>query len=188
MSISRIQPRELAPLLANGSRPTLVDVRMPQEFAARHVQGAVNLPLDQVAVPAVAALRQGPGPVYLLCAAGTRALAAAERLAAGGMTEVVVVDGGTTACVAAALPLAGSGGKVFTLERQLRTIIGTGVLAGALLAWQVHPGWIGLSAFFGGGLLFAGLTDICPLAILLAAMPWNRTPVKAGPVAKSCCG
>jgi len=38
----------------------------------------------------------------------------------------------------------------------------------------VHPGFYALSAFVGAGLLFAGLTDWCGMAMLLAKMPWNR--------------
>lgn len=33
---------------------------------------------------------------------------------------------------------------------------------------------LGLSAFVGGGLVFAGLTGFCGLGVLLARMPWNR--------------
>lgn len=177
MPIPRLPPREFATVLGQGLPLSVVDVRTAKEFAACHVLGAVNLPLDQVSIEAVAALRRGPGPIYLLCQSGVRATAAGERLAAAGMTEVVVVDGGTAGCVQAAIPVLRSGGSVFSLERQLRTIIGLGVCTGALLAWSVHPAWIGLSAFFGAGLVFAGVTDLCPLGLLLARMPWNRSPV-----------
>jgi hypothetical protein len=37
-----------------------------------------------------------------------------------------------------------------------------------------NRGWIGLSAFVGLGLTFAGLTDICGMAFLLTKMPWNK--------------
>jgi hypothetical protein len=33
---------------------------------------------------------------------------------------------------------------------------------------------IGLSAFIGGGLVFAGVTDTCGMGMLLARMPWNK--------------
>jgi hypothetical protein len=47
------------------------------------------------------------------------------------------------------------------------------VLAGAALAFTVDANWLFLSAFVGLGLTFAGLTDICPMAEILAKMPWN---------------
>jgi hypothetical protein len=43
-----------------------------------------------------------------------------------------------------------------------------------VLAWQVHPAFIALSAFVGAGLVFAGVTDFCGMGLLLAKMPWNK--------------
>ena len=47
-----------------------------------------------------------------------------------------------------------------------------GVL-GVVLA-NINPWFIGLSAFVGAGLIFAGVTDYCPMMAALARMPWNR--------------
>jgi rhodanese-related sulfurtransferase len=38
----------------------------------------------------------------------------------------------------------------------------------------VHPYFAGLSAFVGAGLMFAGITDTCGMAMILARMPWNQ--------------
>jgi len=43
-----------------------------------------------------------------------------------------------------------------------------------LLSVLLHPGWVYAAMFVGAGLTFAGATDICGMAILLARMPWNR--------------
>ena len=48
------------------------------------------------------------------------------------------------------------------------------ILIGVILGWQVHPAFYGLSAFIGGGLLFAGLSDTCGMGMMLARMPWNK--------------
>jgi hypothetical protein len=48
------------------------------------------------------------------------------------------------------------------------------VLIGILLAWLVHPAFVGLSAFVGGGLVFSGITDTCGMGMILARMPWNQ--------------
>jgi hypothetical protein len=48
------------------------------------------------------------------------------------------------------------------------------VLAGVLLGLFVAPGFFGLSAFVGAGLMFAGATGWCGMANLLRMMPWNR--------------
>ena len=44
-----------------------------------------------------------------------------------------------------------------------------------VLAATISRKWLVLTGFVGVGLTFAGLTDFCPMGILLAAMPWNGT-------------
>ena len=66
------------------------------------------------------------------------------------------------------------GKKIISLERQVRIAAGFLVLVGAALALVVHPYFVGLSAFVGAGLMFAGITDSCGMGMLLAKMPWNR--------------
>jgi hypothetical protein len=67
------------------------------------------------------------------------------------------------------------GKKAISLERQVRIAAGLLVLVGAALGAFIHPAWIGLAAFVGAGLVFAGVTDTCGMGLLLARMPWNRT-------------
>jgi hypothetical protein len=96
--------------------------------------------------------------------------------------DVINVEGGTLACESAGLPVV-RGEKTMSLERQVRIAIGIIVLASSLLAIFVHPYWIGLAAFMGGGLIFSGVTDFCGLALILGRMPWNQAPREA----TSCC-
>ena len=67
-----------------------------------------------------------------------------------------------------------AGRKSIWLERQVRIAAGSLVVLGALLGWLVHPAFVGLSAFVGAGLVFAGVTDTCGMGMVLARMPWNR--------------
>jgi hypothetical protein len=46
--------------------------------------------------------------------------------------------------------------------------------AGALLALAVNARFAVILLFFGCGLLFAGITGKCGMALMLAKMPWNR--------------
>jgi rhodanese-related sulfurtransferase len=66
-----------------------------------------------------------------------------------------------------------------SLERQVRVAAGTLVAIGAALAafgpdatWKAIG--TGLAGFVGCGLVFAGLTDTCGMAMLIARMPWNQ--------------
>jgi hypothetical protein len=60
------------------------------------------------------------------------------------------------------------------LDRQVRIAAGALVLLGVGLSLWVHPAFVALSAFVGGGLVFAGITGTCGMAMLLAKMPWNQ--------------
>lgn len=157
----------------------LLDVRSPAEHAGGHVEGAWCQPLGEWEAEALlAGLRQRGlktgDTVYLLCQGGRRAQMAAEKLAAVSAMELVVVEGGTSACVAAGAKLCRSGRGVIALERQVRIAAGALVLSGVVLGTLLHPYWYGLSGFVGAGLVFAGVTDTCAMGMLLARMPWNR--------------
>ena len=59
--------------------------------------------------------------------------------------------------------------------------VGFLVLVGSLLGFFVHPYFIGISAFVGAGLMFAGITDSCAMGMMLAKMPWNQVrPCEGG--------
>jgi rhodanese-related sulfurtransferase len=110
--------------------------------------------------------------LYLICRSGARGNQACEKFLKAGFANVVNVDGGTLACQDAGLPLV-RGQKTISLERQVRIAAGSLVLLGIGLGWLVHPYLLGLSAFVGAGLVFAGVTDTCGMGMLLARMPWN---------------
>jgi len=97
---------------------------------------------------------------------------------------VVSIEGGTAAWIAAGLPVMRPGGRTISLERQVRIVAGSLVLIGSLLAWIVHPAFIGIPLFIGSGLVFAGVTDFCGMGILLSKMPWNQH-VQTAPCAAS---
>ncbi len=151
----------------------LIDVRTPAEFQEVHLTAARNVPLDRLNVQAEAAKIPTGQPLYVICKAGGRGRQACEQFHKAGFTNVINVLGGTQACVQAGLP-AVRGKKMMSLERQVRIAAGSLVLTGAALAWFIHPAFVGLSAFVGAGLVFAGITDTCGMGLLLARMPWNQ--------------
>jgi rhodanese-related sulfurtransferase len=184
MSVASIHPKSLAELDKSGKKPDLIDVRTPVEFREVHVAGATNIPLDQLDPVKVMKARNGvsDAPLYLICRSGSRGRQACEKFVAAGFANVFNVEGGTLACVENGLPVV-RGKKMISLERQVRIAAGLLVLIGALLGWFVHPAFIGLSAFVGAGLVFAGVTDTCGMGLMLARMPWNQIQNEAA----SCC-
>ena len=166
----------LAARLATNAGLTVIDVRTPGEFAALHAAPARNLPLPDVSPAALTALGHADpeAPVYVLCQSGQRAQSACSRLAAAGFAQATVVTGGTEAWTAAGLPVVHGHTRAIELERQVRIVAGVLVVLGVALARTVHPGFMWLSGFIGGGLVFAGITGFCGMGLLLAKAPWNR--------------
>ncbi len=191
----RIQPAALQALLQQGAQCRLLDVRTDAEFDAVHVPGSVSQPLDRLDVGAWQA-DSAPGPLYVFCQAGGRATRAAELLSRAGVS-CAVVEGGVDAWGAAGLPLERGTSRVLPLMRQVQIVIGLVSGAGAALSVWKHPLFGLIPLFMGAGLVFAGVTGTCGLALLMARMPWNRR-VAADPCAKpagskapaggSCCG
>lgn len=175
MNVTTMSPKQLHDLVQSGSSVELIDVRTPVEYREVHVGFARNVPLDQLDVTQLAAGRDGSEPLYVICRSGSRGRQACEKLLAAGCTNVVNVEGGTQAWDQAGLPVV-RGQKAISLERQVRIAAGLLVLVGSVLGAFVSPYWIGLSAFVGAGLTFAGITDTCGMGMILARMPWNQVP------------
>ncbi|MEZ5539220.1 MAG: rhodanese-like domain-containing protein [Pseudomonadales bacterium] len=151
----------------------VIDVREIAEYAAGCESGSCNWPLSNLSAEKVAELVQAnqlspDKKLVLLCARGMRARQAAEKLQALVPNPLLVVEGGR----AALHPL--PAGAPLPIERQVRIAAGSLVLLGVLLSWLIHPAFIGISAFVGAGLVFAGVTDWCGMAMLLMKMPWNQ--------------
>jgi len=171
VSIEQITARELAALLRSNPDLAVIDVRTPAEFESVHARGAKLQPLHELSAGDFA--RQGK-PVYILCKSGVRATQAAEKLLEAGVDHPVVVEGGTDAWVAAGLPVERSGRNVIPLDRQMRIFAGLLIFAGSLLALVVNPAFVWVPLFMGCGLMFAGISGLCPMSNVIAKMPWNR--------------
>ncbi len=88
-----------------GGKVVLYDVRTPGEYAAGHVPGAVNLPLDQLSSRMDELAPHTDEPLYLICASGNRSGRAQAQLAGAGFAHTINVEGGTRAWQAAGKPV-----------------------------------------------------------------------------------
>ncbi|HKG25246.1 MAG TPA: rhodanese-like domain-containing protein, partial [Thermomicrobiales bacterium] len=86
----------------------VLDVREPEEFAAGHVPGAINLPQADLATRRDDLPRDAP--LLLVCQGGYRSLRAAQFLKQAGFDRVVSVRGGTEAWRAAGRPVEAEAG------------------------------------------------------------------------------
>jgi rhodanese-related sulfurtransferase len=170
-----ITSAELFQRFQRGEPVDLLDVRTPAEYHALHVGFAINAPLERLDPEAILQSRNGNAdePLYVICKSGNRAKKAIAKLTAAGAPHVVNVEGGTTTWLEQGFPVE-RGKHAVSLERQVRIAAGLFVLLGVVLGYFVHPLFIGLSAFVGAGLVFAGITDTCGMGMLLAKMPWNQ--------------
>lgn len=102
-TLQTICPRELARLLDCG-RAVVIDVREPAEFHARHIPGAISLPLsvfDPASLP-----RDDERTAVLCCGTGKRSEIAAKALLAGGAHRAAHLGGGLAAWSAEGLCVA----------------------------------------------------------------------------------
>jgi glyoxylase-like metal-dependent hydrolase (beta-lactamase superfamily II)/rhodanese-related sulfurtransferase len=185
-SSPRITVEELAAALGGQAPPVIVDVRLPAEYQAVHLEPSRLLPLDEIA------RRRDELPrdreLVLVCRTGSRARLAAADL--GGF-RTRVLEGGLVAWQEAGHPVI-EGKAHMSLERQVRIVAGALAAAGGVLAVAVSP-WFGLlPAFVGAGLVYAGITDRCGMAMLLGRLPYNRRGAEAAgtcaaPVAAGTC-
>lgn len=166
-----LEPQEVAARLkARGA--VLVDVREPDEFARRHVKGALSRPLSGLEA---ARLAVEPGQeVIFTCRSGMRTAANCDRLAARVDGPAYVLEGGVDGWARAGLPLEEDRKAPLEVMRQVQIAAGSLVLAGVVLGLVAHPAFFGLAAFVGAGLAVAGVTGFCGMARLLALAPWNR--------------
>lgn len=78
----------------NGIKPTvIIDVRTPQEFAAGHIDGALNIPFDQIGegILTVKALKKN-STILVYCRSGRRSAVARSALEQLGYKRIL--DGG----------------------------------------------------------------------------------------------
>jgi rhodanese-related sulfurtransferase len=100
----RLSAPMVAEELAGADPPLVLDIRNPREWAAGHIDGSVNIPLNHLQE------RIGEIPrdrrIAVHCAGGYRSSIAASILHQHGMTRLIEMAGGLAAWEAAQLPTA----------------------------------------------------------------------------------
>lgn len=167
-----LDPQALQEWLATDDRPRLLDVRTPAEFTTAHLPGSYNVPLPLLREHREDLRSHLDDDVVLLCRSGARATEAEALLGPTGLTNLHVLTGGVSAWEAAGGAL-NRGARTWELERQVRLVAGSIVLAGVLASTKV-PALKWVSAAIGAGLTGAAVTNSCAMGKALSMLPHNR--------------
>ena len=169
--LKTISPERAAELMRSGA--VLIDIREGDEHARERIPGAQHHALSRI--DHNNPLHRGDEVLIFHCRSGMRTKGSAARLAAAApKCETYMLDGGIDAWKKAGLPVALDRSQPIDILRQMQITAGSLALLGVVLGTWVNPGFYALSAFIGAGLVFAGVSGICPMVRLLQRMPWNR--------------
>jgi rhodanese-related sulfurtransferase len=168
MTLATLSPAEVRAAIKGGAM--LVDIRGADEHARERIPGAVNVPLERLCD-----LACDGRPVVFHCKSGMRTAGNTAQLgAATGGAPAYILEGGIDGWRKAGQPTLADRSQSLEIMRQVQITAGALVLIGVLFGLFVAPGFFGLSAFVGAGLVFAGVSGWCGMANLLRIMPWNR--------------
>jgi rhodanese-related sulfurtransferase len=105
---SRVKETDIAgykKMLADGSKPVLIDVREDTEWAAGHAAGAVHLGKGVIERDIETKIPEKGAKLVLYCGGGFRSALAADALQQMGYTDVISLDGGWRAIQQSGLPI-----------------------------------------------------------------------------------
>ena len=175
MTLRCIGPHEAKRLMDEGA--ILVDIREADEYAREHIPGGRHLALSQFDKTDIA-VHHGRAVIFH-CRSGARTRSNAAALAAevDESCDVLILEGGLDGWRKAGLPTEVDRRRPLELQRQVQIGAGGLALLGTILGLSISPWFFAIPLFVGAGLLFAGLTGFCGMAVLLERAPWNRAAV-----------
>jgi rhodanese-related sulfurtransferase len=105
---SRVKETDMAgykKMMADASKPVLIDVREDSEWAAGHAAGAVHLGKGVIERDIETKVPDKGAKLVLYCGGGFRSALAADALQQMGYTDVISLDGGWGAYQKSGLPI-----------------------------------------------------------------------------------
>ena len=92
-SYRQISMDEAITMMEEESGYIILDVRTPEEFADKHITGAVNIPNETIGTEEIPELPNKDQLILVYCRSGNRSKQASEKLADMGYTNVVEFGG-----------------------------------------------------------------------------------------------
>lgn len=164
-----ISPQQALRLVQN-ENAILADTREPDEYARMRITGARLMPLSVLAC--LPEDEDTERPIIYFCRSGRRTMAGESILKARGHERAYILEGGILGWKSAGLPLVEES-QPLPVMRQVHLIAG-GLILLFVLPGMAFPSFLWLAALVGLGLMTAGITGFCGMALLLQKMPWNR--------------
>ena len=103
-SVSTVGPEQFQEV-ATQQGTQVIDVRTPAEFAAGHLQGAVNIDVESPSFAGQVATLDPAGTYAVYCRSGNRSRSATQQMADAGLGTVYELDGGVNAWASAGYPI-----------------------------------------------------------------------------------
>lgn len=89
----QINMDEAITMMEEGSGYIILDVRTPEEFAEKHIPGAINVANETIGTDEIPELPDKDQLILVYCRSGNRSKQASEKLAALGYTNIVEFGG-----------------------------------------------------------------------------------------------
>ena len=150
----------------------LIDVRNGSEYDEKSIPNAIMINKDKL-VDNFDAYKGliGNRTIIVHCKAGVRGLNTAKAIAPLTQNKVYNLEGGIEGWQGAGFRVISSG---VSIMRQVQMAAGSIIIIFTLLGFFVDRRFLFVSLFVGCGLLFAGVTGFCGLAVFFKMMPWNQ--------------
>ena len=84
---------EAITMMEEGSGYIILDVRTPEEFAERHIPGAINIPNETISTEEIPELSNKDQLILVYCRSGNRSKQVSKKLATLGYTNIVEFGG-----------------------------------------------------------------------------------------------
>jgi len=93
ISYRQINMDEAITMMGEESGYVILDVRTPEEFADKHIPGAINIPNEAIGSEEIPELPDKDQLILVYCRSGNRSKQASEKLVALGYTNIVEFGG-----------------------------------------------------------------------------------------------
>lgn len=90
---TQVDAEEAAAMMEKAEDFIILDVRREDEFAEKHIKGAVNIPNETIGTEDIEALPDKEQTIFVYCRSGNRSKQASEKLAELGYTNIIEFGG-----------------------------------------------------------------------------------------------